>query len=91
MNARIAQLATHSQFFDDLKWMLVVEVSYLENDRDRYLEYMVKPLCDRVKDWNFDGTTVEAERRANDCESPIRNGMILLGLYMRVISEGRIT
>lgn len=67
-----------------LEYALSAEMEYLENDREKYLDFMSgKTMKSRVNEspdenmWNYFGNTV-------------RNGLILFGLYDRVIGRDNV-
>jgi tRNA G46 methylase TrmB len=74
-----------SQFLKNLREQLQKEKIYLETDRERYLKWMQQQtLEDRVEEAGLDLNKDTSERIyevGNDSKSPVRNGMILFGLY----------
>jgi hypothetical protein len=74
-------------FFNDLLSFLQEEPEYLKNDKQRYLAYLVTPLQDRVKDMILEGSIEDIHAHANAPKSPIRNGMILFGLYKSILDN----
>ena len=73
-------------FFNDLLNGLASEEKYINNDFDRYLEFVEVPLRERIKDIDFSGNPEDVYKVCDAAQSPVRNGLILLGLYRRTMN-----
>lgn len=77
-----------AQFVQDFRLYLQHEREALANDRERYLEWVEETMADRLARSGLSLDDPEAfYMNGNLPKSPIRNGMILAGMYYRVIGK----
>lgn len=76
------------QFVQDFRLYLQHEPEALANDRERYLQWVEEPMVDRLAKSGLSLDDPETfYKMGNDPRSPIRNGMILAGMYYRTIKK----
>lgn len=72
-------------FFNRLIMVLETEQQALASDKERYLSFVTNPLRERLTGFNFQRDIETIYNDANSPASPVRNGMILFGLYANVV------
>lgn len=77
-----------SDFVRDFRLYLQHEPDAMSNDRERYLQWVVEPMSERLAQSGLSLDDPETFYSVgNSPKSPIRNGMILAGQYYRVIGK----